>query len=102
MLNLLEKLNSIVIGFSERDNLQHIPYLASHVSDMDLYINVDARFNGIFLLMKVRIATFNTALKRTCRTCQDIMNIMVMMIRSSHNHVLRVLTQAVFGLICGI
>ena len=48
MLNLLEKLNSIVIGFSERDNLQHIPYLASHVSDMDLYINVDARFNGFF------------------------------------------------------
>ena len=45
-----EKLNPIVVGSSERDNLQHIPpYLASHVLNMDSYINVNATFNGFFV-----------------------------------------------------
>ena len=49
-------LNQIVVGSSERDNLHLIPpYLASHVSDMDSYINSEACFNGKLLLIKVYV-----------------------------------------------
>ena len=37
----------MVVGPSERDNLQQIPpYSSSHPCDMDSYINVDTKFNG--------------------------------------------------------
>ena len=42
-----EKLNPIVVGCSERDNLHHIPpYLDCHVSAIESYVYIDAKCNA--------------------------------------------------------